>query len=280
MHGAVAFGEKLDKSRKVAAGAVLRVPQAILSSSSQRIISFNASNSVRRTGMKQGCLVALGFLIAIIGIAVFLYNLAYPTYTYRCRITVDVDTPEGLRSASNVVQIDYAFQPILGSAPSSVSHVQGDAIFIDLGNGRNVVSLLNVLDSNGGIFEYPSTVIFGAFKVDEDSHQQLREFQSSTEKRELTPDHYPTFVTFKDLNDPLSAQIVEPRDFATAFGFGTALRAVTIEMTHDPVTYNIAARFPWWRHGFSDLKNPDGSPMHWKQQQTYFYILGSLRRGR
>jgi hypothetical protein len=43
-------------------------------------------------------------------------------------------------------------------------------------------------------------------------------------------------VTFADIADPLSVQLVDPDDLAATFGTGFALRKVTGQVTDEPMT--------------------------------------------
>lgn len=228
--------------------------------------------------MNRGCLTALVVVAAIIGGGVLWYRSAFPTYTYRYRIIVNVETPEGVQSASSVIEINEVFQPRIGDSPSSQSQVRGEAVFVDLGNGKNVVALL-AGGQNGAGVDYPWGIVFKTFKIDGNNHDMLRAMESSTERRVLSWDHYPTFVTFTDLKDPLSARVVSQGQFESVFGPGTRLRDVTIEMTKDDVTRGIEKKLPWWGMKFSEMRNPDGTALSLDQRQYYAQILGSFKRG-
>lgn len=197
--------------------------------------------------MKRGCLTALVVLAAIIGAAVLFYKISFPTYTFRYRMIVNVDTPDGVRAGASVIEINEVFQPQLLAMTPSYSKVMGEAVFIDLGNGKSVIALL-ASGPNGAGVDYPQGIIFTTFKLDGANKALLERFQSSTERRVLSWDRYPTFVTFTDLKDPLSARVVAQSEFESVFGPGTRLRDVTIEMTKDEVTRGIEKKLPWLPH--------------------------------
>ena len=82
--------------------------------------------------------------IAFLGASYAAYAIAYPTYSYRWRITIEVDTASGTRTGSSVLEtttIQYPAWLTLGANSSNTS-VRGEAVFVDLGNGRNLVALL------------------------------------------------------------------------------------------------------------------------------------------
>ena len=62
---------------------------------------------------------------------------------HKYRLTVEVETPEGIKSASGVM----AVTPDRGySRRGRIPHTSGDALFVDLGGGKNLVALLVHLD--------------------------------------------------------------------------------------------------------------------------------------
>lgn len=190
--------------------------------------------------------VVLAILAAIIGVAIVLYRLAYPTYTYRYRMTVNVDTPQGLRSGSSVIESRFERFPEFNGYSSSAK-ARGEAVFVDLGKGRQVIALL-AAGRNGANVDYPQWIIFSTFNVDVDKNDQMRALERSTDSKVLPPKEYPTFVTFGDLNDPMTARVVPLDEFENVFGAGVKLRDVTIEMTKDAVTRGIEAKLPWWKN--------------------------------
>jgi hypothetical protein len=59
-----------------------------------------------------------------------------PSHKYR--LTVEVETPEGIKSASGVL----AVQPDRGYSRSGHTRTMGDAVLLDLGGGNNLIALL------------------------------------------------------------------------------------------------------------------------------------------
>jgi hypothetical protein len=75
----------------------------------------------------------------------------------------------------------------------------------------------------------------------------------------LTPEEWPRFVYFRDPKDPKTVEaLLTYRDvgqawnasrvfnkdrFAEVFGEGVALKSVTLEVTHEPVTTGVVAEF-------------------------------------
>ncbi len=61
---------------------------------------------------------------------------------HRFRLTVEVDTPDVPRSAASVIEVERKAirWPVRGGRYAH--HVRGEAVYVDLGGGRNVVAVL------------------------------------------------------------------------------------------------------------------------------------------
>ena len=63
-------------------------------------------------------------------------SIAYPDYTYRYRMTVEVDTPDGLKTGSSVIEVKTTQWPAwISPSGSRVASrkASGEAPFVDLG---------------------------------------------------------------------------------------------------------------------------------------------------
>jgi hypothetical protein len=70
-----------------------------------------------------------------------LYGSAYPIFSYRYRLSISIDTPEGPKSGSSIIEVRIGFFPEIGGR-DHIKKVYGEAVYIDLGHGQNVVALL------------------------------------------------------------------------------------------------------------------------------------------
>jgi hypothetical protein len=181
----------------------------------------------------------------LIGGAVLFYKAVFPTYSsYRYRMTVEVEVNGKVYSGASVIEVTINRQPQIGSAPPYVPYIRGDAVFVDLGKGRNVIALLAAGPSAENA-NYSDNIVPALFKVPVEHWPELGDMRGT---REVPASRMPTFVTFADLNDPKSARVVRPEDFENEFGAGASLRSVTVEMTVDPVTRKIVTKLPWLSH--------------------------------
>ena len=79
--------------------------------------------------------------IGLLGLMAALYvgdqiRLNRPAHKYRLSVTVE--TPDGNRTGSGVLSV----HPDRGYSRGGGTITKGDAVFVDLGNGRNLVALL------------------------------------------------------------------------------------------------------------------------------------------
>jgi hypothetical protein len=181
------------------------------------------------------------------------YLVARDAGTYRMRLTLAVETPEGPRQASGVIEIAYSMiRSINGGQLQSRETLRGEAVFLDLGQGRHVIMLLAHGPRGDGFDTYLPTQLFlrlGGY----DAVDALLKGRTLTGAAELRPPHIPTLVTFSDLADPASARVVYATGYregpiipgtsrremipavlvdeiASAFGPGYRLARVTLEM--------------------------------------------------
>lgn len=168
-------------------------------------------------------------------------------------MTIEVTVDGEVRSGSSVIEVRLTKQlQLLPEVVPVRSDVSGEAVYVDLGEGRNLVALLasGPNAENGG---YPQSVVPSHFKLSY-SDSDLPKFSNLRGQWPLPKDGLPTFLTFGNLGDLQSAKVVLPDQFEQVFGAGVTLRDVRIEMTDEPVTHGIAEKMPWWNGPFPWLK--------------------------
>jgi hypothetical protein len=69
-------------------------------------------------------------------------DLFYPSETIRYRMTVDVSTPEGLRSGSSVLESTITGGTPIGDASGIQFDLRGEAVAVPLPNGKVLFALL------------------------------------------------------------------------------------------------------------------------------------------
>jgi hypothetical protein len=198
--------------------------------------------------------IALTIVLVLLS-AVACYKLAYPTYSYRYRMTVDVMVDGVVRSGASVIEVTIEKQPKVLDAPSQISRVRGEAVFVDLGMGRNVTALLATERATN--VDYPFYVISMVFGLTFDD-RDLRKLADLKGRRDLPASFLPTFVTFSDLNDANTARIVSPSDFEKEFGIDVQFKRIWIEITESPVANGIDKKLLWL-----------GKPLPWRANNGF-----------
>lgn len=204
---------------------------------------------------------ALVLAFAVLGLA-GCDMLGFRNWSWHQKLTVTVETPEGPRSGSAVsaawVQMTPKWSGVGDSAGASNSSLSGEAVVVDLGQGRYLFALLkgyNEFTGRLAFFPLPQKPL----NKDEDAavYDQLKALRATTElPRELTP----LLVTFTDINDPASVQRADPGDLAAHFGPGYALSSITLAITDEWMTKGrVEAVLGWWGNlsaHRTDPKNP------------------------
>lgn len=149
-------------------------------------------------------------------------------WSWRQKLTVSVNTPDGLKVASSVQQgiiEKYGWwQQQWGYGGGTA--LKGEAVVLEVGPGKYLFALIKGTPLAWDVFLGRKTPM-------EVAGPRL---ESLRESRELTRDQYPVLVTFGDINDPASVKRVDPANLAASFGPGYALNAITMTITNEPVT--------------------------------------------
>lgn len=180
-----------------------------------------------------------------------------PNHKYR--LTVEVETPAGVKSASGIM----AVHPDRSYSRGGKTSTRGDAVFVDLGGGKNLVALLAHIDKSLE-FEDVNYVALRAYKA-AGQNVSFNQMSRMTGAVPVTGEVIPVLVSFADPADPASARLVPPNEVEATLGKGYRLRAISAEVVPngvwpldfggslgDPVTRGIKARLPW-------LNGPDNA---------------------
>jgi len=177
-------------------------------------------------------------------IALLLY-LADRRSVARYRITVEVDTPEGPRTGSSVIEVLSGSEWFASSGHSRRTGLRGEAVAVDLPGGQRLFALLKT-DGNEGDFENLVTRSFAEARAGRGDRagMSISPPPSSSLRTGL-----PQLVRFADPQDARSIERVDPATLDASFGAGFRLKHVTLEATADPVTTSIASKLPSFEKG-------------------------------
>lgn len=176
---------------------------------------------------------------------------------HKYRLTISVETPDGVKSAAGVMSV----HPDRGYSRRGQTATRGDAVFVDLGGGRNLVALLAHIDTTLDL-DGINYVALRAYKA-AGRNPSFNEMSRMTGAAPVTGALIPVLVAFADPGDPATMRAVAPDDLEATFGKGFRLQAVSAEVVPnglwpldfggplgEPVTRGIETKLPW-------LKGPD-----------------------
>ena len=160
---------------------------------------------------------------------------------YRYKLTVEVETPNGVRSGFAVRQVNWSAGTKITpeATTSSMSH-KGEAVMIHLSNGQTLFALMSPDGQETPMLAFSSA---------------RQTWSADRLVKVLTPPHrpevkygesgYPRLVRFRDINVPATVEQVNPDNFVTSFGTGYRLKHVTAQIVDEPVTVTVAEKLRW-----------------------------------
>lgn len=179
-------------------------------------------------------------------------RLGRPEYKYH--LTIEVKTPQGVKSASGVLSV----HPNRGYAGtgSGGTRTKGDAIFVDLGDGRNIAMLLlhdASKASADGMNYLPITAFAGSGR-----RISFLEVRRQRDPVPVKGDAIPLMVSFSDPADPKTAHLLMTDDLQATLGEGFSLQGITLAVVPvgwwpldfggalgEPISQSIDKKLPW-----------------------------------
>lgn len=175
-----------------------------------------------------------------------------PAHKYR--LIVEVETPDGRRSASGVL----AVHPDRSYSRRGQTRTVGDAVYVNLGQGRNLVALLAHVDNDKLVLDDVNYVALRAYTESSGRRVAFSEMSRLSGMVPVKGPLIPVLVTFSDPASPGSARMVRPDEAEAALGQGYRLHGVSAEVVPngfwpldlggalgEPVTRGILAKLPW-----------------------------------
>ena len=195
--------------------------------------------------------------------------------TWRYKLTVNVDTPEGLKSGSAVREVEVCLvDHLVPEVADADVKVRGEAVVVDLGK-RGV--LFAIMDTDGSyqiVFEaFPGA--YGLTKEGIDYYSKLKASKIITDPKKYP--EYAQLITFSDLKNPLTVMAIHPEKPDNILGYGVKIKDIAIEMTDKPVTWKINQWLPWLvknNGGYLDGQFAGGGP-----ELSNILHGGNFRRG-
>jgi hypothetical protein len=206
---------------------------------------------------------------------------------WRYKLTLTLDTPNGRRTGSSVGEIQH--HETKGILEGRWASLEGEAVYVDMGFGkRPLVALLNDdrnpiwLDRSrhrpetrrwhdGPRTEFVLKLYDNSAPIGDDIENAIL-LQHYRGPQGISPKDLPDLISFKDRSEPTTWFPVDPNNIALALGTGVKWHSITVEVTDEPVTFDIENRLPWvksssglgWRNDQTDktLRRPDFERRH------------------
>lgn len=201
----------------------------------------------------------LGALLAgtAIGLLTGCKWLGYPRASLRYKMTVEVNTLEGIRTGASIVESTYTSGPDTGGGSGLQSTLKGEAVAVDLPSGETLFALLSspaqlsAPDYHDQLFN--DALMAGAVatppmprRYNSSEWAEMRKVANTLKPSlELPTELYPMLVRFRDERIPETLEVVDPKDISSTFGAGYLLEAIRLQVTDAPITSKIQVRLPW-----------------------------------
>lgn len=209
--------------------------------------------------------------------------------TWRYKMTVNVDTPEGMKSGSAVREVTFKKDKSRNLQAVPDVSVKGEAVVVDLGKRGLVFATMKGYKSEQ---DYADQVVYAAFPLPADKRGYLIPYYRDLKdaKATLTPTNYPVLVTFTDPGNPKTVMpllsmetdgkhpvtyLIKTDHCEELFGQGVNIHSIEMEMTDQPITWGIEQWLPW----LSALK---GSYLHGdisSREAPLGLHVGNFRKG-
>lgn len=168
---------------------------------------------------------------------------------YRCRMTIEVDTAEGARVGSSVLEIEsYKEAVVVGDRGGGHTGLAGEAVAIDLPGGP-VFALLTLGDGARNLAAVITEALAPEARTGDFDQflAAVRKLGSGAYRGELRrtrssdggvdEPNWPVMVRFASTADPASVERLDPDQ--------AGIRHIMLETTDAPLTIGIERRLPW-----------------------------------
>jgi hypothetical protein len=179
----------------------------------------------------------------IIG-AVVVWEMAFPSYSHRYRLTASVEVDGEVHSGSSVIEVTWRKQPEFGDVGPFKSTMRGQATFVDLGKRGAIVAALDAGDASTSSTN-ATFLAMKAYGVTR-GYDAYRVIAQQSGRRDLAADNMPLLIWFENSADPTTARVADPSALSSALGSTARLAAAYVEITNAPIVIDIDKKLPWY----------------------------------
>ena len=161
------------------------------------------------------------------------------TWRWNQKLTVEVSTPDGIRSGSAVTEVVWQERNWTGNFPGSY---HGEATVVDLGQGRYLFALIS---------EQTRYLALRTFAPDLGNKATITEegfaaMAHTRGVRDVPEKYYPLLVTFDDISRPETVRRVNPEEISKYFGIGVNFNHIKLEIVRENKNNgNVEIILPW-----------------------------------
>jgi len=180
--------------------------------------------------------------VLLVGVAGILGGCAlFSGNSYRFKMTVVVETPQGLKTGSSVMQVTaYKTAALTPEEKQGGGGLSGQAVVVDLPSGSLFVLLK--MPQAGGSLGAAATLAL----LPDTQRGNIDAYIAAVKtlggwfadyKADLPRKDWPIMVRFRNINDPKSMQTIDPETIG--------VKRIWLETTSDMMTTGIEKRVPW-----------------------------------
>jgi hypothetical protein len=223
----------------------------------------------------------------------YVYN--YPTCTFRYKLIAEVMTPDGLKTGSSVIEVRYSsVHPLPNPGRWRSDTANGEAVYVDLGGGKNLFVLLGADRWERKASRTPDKqrgfdgIKGSSFDKYDDDLDETRLAEGSLNALWLPVQVYklgrkpgyeremqrrvndllgrppvavelknlPLIGTFQNLQIQESFSVLTPYEISKELGEGYTLKSITIQIVSDDVTAKLILLLPWLKGLQGGLREP------------------------
>jgi hypothetical protein len=188
-------------------------------------------------------MIRFGFTATLALAAALVLSACGSSESYRQRITVEVETPEGLKTGSSVSEVEWSYSDAFGELGGSRAGARGEAVAVDLPDGQILFALRRSETDPDWLASAAARAV--GDQIPPQSRGKGGYFEDHHLSGNFEPEHYPMLVRFRDIHNPTTMEIVDPDHLEGVFGNGVRIRRITLQITDDSVTSGIEKRLTW-----------------------------------
>ncbi len=211
-------------------------------------------------------------VIALILAPLVLFEFVYytPSFPFRYKVTVEVQTPDGLKSGSSVMDAEYRVSGYdLGNLFDA--SFEGEAVFVDLGRGKNLVLTLRSEGSKSSnatsasllpVYVFDLPWFRGSREATLTGMPGAIERARKAGPTDIPLDILPLMATLENPLDRASARVVDPANLSATFGDGYELARIMVATSSEPINRDLSLKLTFL------ALSPDPATNLWKEDRA------------